>query len=201
MVTSKFRGYDIVRVDNQWIFVDTEKTVTSTWKDRPCGHCGKKSTPDGHDACISGLPDVMNACCGHGDLGDAWAQFDDGRHIQGQEAVDFFQAGGNMNKCDLEKLKDVLVSMKCSKMSRAWRTRSNVTQEAWIQAVRKITGRRLGGESSAGCLYTACAWYAMRCGSYTFEGAAIPPTGWRVIQAMSIDLASMKPTKAMSQSE
>lgn len=91
MVKSKFRGHDIVRVDGRWLFVDTREPVETTWKDHPCGRCGEKSTPDGHDACISGLPGVMNACCGHGDPGDVYVQFDDGQHIQGQEAIEFFE--------------------------------------------------------------------------------------------------------------
>lgn len=89
MAKARLRGHDIVRVGGQWWYVDTGELVESAWKDRPCGHCGEKSTPDGHDECIRNLPNVRNACCGHGDPGDVYVQFDSGQHIQGQKAIEF----------------------------------------------------------------------------------------------------------------
>jgi hypothetical protein len=41
----------------------------------------------------------------------------------------------------------------------------------------------------------------MRCGSYTFDGAAIPTSGWEVIRAMTVDFMAMKPAKAMGRGE
>lgn len=46
--------------------------------DRPCGHCGRPNTPEGHDACLGTLPGVRNACCGHGLPGRAYIQFQNG---------------------------------------------------------------------------------------------------------------------------
>jgi hypothetical protein len=34
--------------------------------ERPCTYCGKMPTPEGHDACLGRIPDVIHACCGHG---------------------------------------------------------------------------------------------------------------------------------------
>lgn len=84
-----FRGYKI-RVDprtNEFIFVDTGEPTITTWKDRPCGHCGLPNTDEGHDGCIGTLPNVINACCGHGEVGSAYLQFEDGSELRGQEAL------------------------------------------------------------------------------------------------------------------
>lgn len=41
-----------------------------------CGHCGLNRTTEGHDGCIGTLENVMNACCGHGEVMMAYIQFD-----------------------------------------------------------------------------------------------------------------------------
>lgn len=41
-----------------------------------CGYCGVSRTKEGHDGCLGTLENVMNACCGHGELGMAYVQFD-----------------------------------------------------------------------------------------------------------------------------
>jgi len=58
---------------DEWFYVDTQ-TPTAGFE-RPCGHCGKKNTDEGHDACLGTLPGVMNACCGHGKAREAYVQF------------------------------------------------------------------------------------------------------------------------------
>lgn len=41
-----------------------------------CLECGLHRTKQGHDGCLGTLPgDVMNACCGHGNIPDAYIQF------------------------------------------------------------------------------------------------------------------------------
>lgn len=40
-----------------------------------CGFCSLKRTPEGHDGCIGTLDNVMNACCGHGEIEMAYVQF------------------------------------------------------------------------------------------------------------------------------
>lgn len=40
-----------------------------------CGECGLRPTIEGHDACIGTLPNVMNACCGHGGRNEPYVQF------------------------------------------------------------------------------------------------------------------------------
>jgi hypothetical protein len=97
----------------------------------------------------------------------------------------------------------LLVDMDCSKMSRAWRSRTGRTRGKWIDAVIMLLCPEKGEsiEGVAACLYVACGWYAMRCGSYTFNGSAVPPSGWRVIAAMTVDFMAMKPAKAMGRGE
>ncbi len=89
VISSHLRGHEIVLVNEEWCFVDTLERSASTWLQRPCGLCGEENTPEGHDVCLGTLPGVMNACCGHGDLRDAYVQFHDGTSIQGQAAITF----------------------------------------------------------------------------------------------------------------
>lgn len=57
------------------------------YPDRPCGHCGLKNTPEGHDGCLGVLPNMMNACCGHGEINMAYIQFENGETLQGNDAI------------------------------------------------------------------------------------------------------------------
>ena len=62
---SNLRGHPIIFDGDEWIYCDTkEPTIGSS---RPCGRCEQDRTSEGHDACLGTLPDVVNACCGHGD--------------------------------------------------------------------------------------------------------------------------------------
>ena len=57
------RGWPIVFHNDKWIYADTKKPITM---ERPCRKCGRMPTPEGHDACLGTLPEVLWACCGHG---------------------------------------------------------------------------------------------------------------------------------------
>ncbi len=84
-----WRGHPIYVKDGEHYYADTnEPTVGNR---RPCGHCGKEDTPDEHDGCISNLPGVMNACCGHGRINSAYVQLIGGKVLAGKEALDFFK--------------------------------------------------------------------------------------------------------------
>jgi hypothetical protein len=98
-IKSKCRGYDVewVREDNCWYFCDTNLPMLETQADRPCGFCGLDDTIDGHDGCLSTLPGVMNACCGHGRWQDAYIQSMDGSIVDGNEAIKLIE----------NKLKDI----------------------------------------------------------------------------------------------
>lgn len=56
-----------------------------------CNHCGKNRTKEGHDGCIGTLPspDIMNACCGHGEVVMAYVQFYSKKRIAGKEALKY----------------------------------------------------------------------------------------------------------------
>ena len=84
---SYLRGYEIELFRGEWVYSDTKEPTVETWQNRPCGFCGKYNTPEGHDACLGTLPGVMNACCGHGQTGDAYVQFSDGHAVYGEEAI------------------------------------------------------------------------------------------------------------------
>ena len=87
MPHSKLRGYDIEYINNEWVYSDTKKSTISTFESRPCGHCGKYNTLEGHDACLGELKGIMNACCGHGVASEAYVQFLDVFSIHGEDAV------------------------------------------------------------------------------------------------------------------
>ncbi len=81
---SMWRGHKIQEINEQWVFVDTGEPVADS--DRPCGYCHKYRTSEGHDACLGTLPGVQNACCGHGQIDDAYVQMPSGTITQGREA-------------------------------------------------------------------------------------------------------------------
>ncbi|HET8838063.1 MAG TPA: hypothetical protein VFM82_03625 [Flavobacteriaceae bacterium] len=60
-----------------------------------CDHCGIKRTPEGHDGCIGTLPNVMNACCGHGEDRVAYVQFWDKERLGGKEAMEYINENKN----------------------------------------------------------------------------------------------------------
>ena len=81
---SKWRGHEVIVSNGEMFYVDTgEKSYR-----RDCGHCGKSDTIDGHDGCLGEIPDIMNACCGHGIVEDAYIQYWDGTTDDGQDALD-----------------------------------------------------------------------------------------------------------------
>lgn len=55
---------------------------------RPCAKCGKYPNENGDDHCIQSLGNVMNACCGHGNI-KGYVQFDNGITIRGYFEVEY----------------------------------------------------------------------------------------------------------------
>lgn len=97
-ITSKDRGNEIEFKDNEWFYKDTVLKVSETYKNKPCGYCGKKATREGHDACLGTLIGLMNACCGHGEEGSAYVQFLDGKCIRGKDAKTIIEVLKKHNK-------------------------------------------------------------------------------------------------------
>jgi hypothetical protein len=96
MADNSHRGHPIHYVEGVgWVYADTGCLVREE-RNRMCGVCGESNTIEGHDACIGSLPGVSNACCGHGWIGDAYVQFEDGRCIRGAEARDW----PRLNRCE-----------------------------------------------------------------------------------------------------
>lgn len=88
------RGHQIEKQDEVWVFSDTKEPTVENWQDRPCGHCGRENTKEGHDGCLGTLEGVMNACCGHGQTEDAYVQFEGGYRISGKSAIEHFKVNG-----------------------------------------------------------------------------------------------------------
>lgn len=88
MARAKFRGHDIeTDIDDLWVFADTGQLVSEDKNNRPCSHCKKNDTQDGHDGCLGTLKGLMNACCGHGVESDAYIQFLDCECLRGKPAL------------------------------------------------------------------------------------------------------------------
>ncbi len=77
MIKSHFNGHKIVWKNKNWYYVDGK----SIKKKRHCPQCGELPTKKGHDACLSNLPGVQQACCGHG-AEPGYIKFNDGRIIR-----------------------------------------------------------------------------------------------------------------------
>lgn len=88
-VRGKHRGHEII-FKSQWLYADNQSPVSDN-PERRCGHCNKPQTPEGHDGCLGTLPNVRNACCGHGEDDLAYVQFWDGSDIRGKDAVEYQQ--------------------------------------------------------------------------------------------------------------
>ena len=92
-MSNHLRGHPIERdaQSGQWIYTDTRQPTATTWRERPCGYCGQFNTPEGHDACLRTLPNVTNACCGHGEIRLAYVQYASGEEKRGSAAIDAFK--------------------------------------------------------------------------------------------------------------
>ncbi len=88
---SRCRGHALAFKNGGWVYADG-------WPykiDRPCGHCGKDRTPEGHDGCLGTLQNgVMNACCGHGEAPEAYVQYWSKPRIAGEDALRVFREAG-----------------------------------------------------------------------------------------------------------
>lgn len=83
-----YRGHEIVKASATapGRYTDNGRLVPEDLN-RDCGYCGKPQTPEGHDGCLSTLPGLMNACCGHGVEAEAYVQYLNGESVSGREAV------------------------------------------------------------------------------------------------------------------
>lgn len=84
------RGHEIYFDGSEWRYSDNGELTATTWKFRACGYCNLPNRADEHDACLGELPNVFNACCGHGASSEAYIQFTDGVTLRGKEAQQEF---------------------------------------------------------------------------------------------------------------
>jgi len=90
MKLDMLKGHAIKEINGEWFYYDNNEKVSETWKTRVCGKCDKANTPEGHDACLGELIGVMNACCGHGNDSEAYAQYENCEIVQGKLAIAVF---------------------------------------------------------------------------------------------------------------
>ena len=98
-----------------------------------------------------------------------------------------------MNTFDPADLQDVLGTMVCSRMLRAWRNRSNATRTDWARAAFKLTGDHDNG----GALYAACGEF---CDPpfWTFNGPQLSIIFWQSLAARLPGFLACPPEKALS---
>ena len=84
------RGHKIELLNGKYVYSDTQTPTVGN--ERDCGHCGKPNTKQGYDGCLGEIPNVMNACCGHGKDSQAYIQYWDGSIITGKQAVRKFNS-------------------------------------------------------------------------------------------------------------
>ena len=97
MKTSQYRGRNINKLLGNWVYSDTWQLVSEN-PTRPCGHCNKQQTPEGHDACLGVIPSAMNACCGHGVNKEAYIQFWGGGRIEGENVFTYLSNKTNLKQ-------------------------------------------------------------------------------------------------------
>jgi hypothetical protein len=73
-----------------WMYVSDGQPIEGNL--RACTVCHQAPDEDGHDPCIRSLPDVVNACCGHGNQDRAYVVFTDDLRMRGQAAVAYFNS-------------------------------------------------------------------------------------------------------------
>lgn len=84
------RGHEIYNDRGIWRYKDNDEPTAGTY--RECGACHLPNRPDEYDACVGHLGGVMNACCGHGKISEAYVQFDEKRVIRGIKAIKYINA-------------------------------------------------------------------------------------------------------------
>lgn len=86
---AEHRGHPIVFIDGTWVYEDNLRPIPSYGgEDRPCAKCGELPIDGLYDSCIGKLPGVKNACCGHGNTGRAYIQFENGTTVRGFDHID-----------------------------------------------------------------------------------------------------------------
>lgn len=91
------RGQKLVLANHTWFIKETgEEYTDGVARQLQCSKCGEKPTELGHDPCIANLEGVRFACCGHGNIEQAYIMFDneDSTIIRGQEAIAEFNKRG-----------------------------------------------------------------------------------------------------------
>jgi hypothetical protein len=83
---AKHRGHPIEWYGNKWIYTEG-KQHGKYGVERPCVHCHAASNVGGPDRCLGDIAGVRAACCGHGEVEEAYFVFDDGTELRGFDAL------------------------------------------------------------------------------------------------------------------
>jgi len=99
MVTGFYNGHEVYLMGMDWFYMDTGENIKSV-SQRKCPNCGEYATKEGHDFCIANLPNVKNACCGHGNIDEAYIEFNNGKIVRGKKCKKFFKRKNNVSHKD-----------------------------------------------------------------------------------------------------
>jgi hypothetical protein len=82
MARSELNGNRIINKNKSLWYYEDDLQIVDFSNPRPCPHCKKNVTSEGHDACLGTLPNVMFACCGHhSSNGHPYVMFSNGEQI------------------------------------------------------------------------------------------------------------------------
>jgi hypothetical protein len=78
---AKKRGHPII-YSGKWKYAEGPQRG-KYGRERPCTHCHAVSRD--YDVCLGQLEGVATACCGHGQVDDAYIVFDTGEELRGED--------------------------------------------------------------------------------------------------------------------
>lgn len=91
-------GHLVYYDGEDWRYEDGTLKTDEERQTRKCPHCGETPTEEGHDPCISDLPAVDNACCGHGKE-RGYISFENGTLVRGYFTT--VQSGDSEQRFDI----------------------------------------------------------------------------------------------------
>ena len=79
------RGHEIYynETKKEWLYCDDDSPASV---ERPCKRCGHMPLDNGEDWCLGHIPNIKNACCGHG-AEEGYFQLENGKTFR--EEVEF----------------------------------------------------------------------------------------------------------------
>jgi hypothetical protein len=81
-------GREIYYIGNEWCWAEDMTPIGMPW--RVCPHCGKyplEDHEDPPDPCMGWVPGIRYACCGHGNIEEAYVLLESDELYSGYDAI------------------------------------------------------------------------------------------------------------------